>query len=115
MNWYRERNLKTPQTIEYENWIPEENSRSPVVDVLELVNQLRKYQKLAVAKITENQEKRKLWCDRNAVIRKFKVGELVSVLVIPKPHKMGVIWIEPGKVTSVISDTNYTVDYRETK
>ena len=57
--------------------------------------------------------KRKQWSDRNAISRKFKVGDMVLVLATAKPHKMAVNWLGPGVVTGVISDTNYTVDIPE--
>ncbi|MCP8719654.1 MAG: reverse transcriptase domain-containing protein, partial [Asgard group archaeon] len=105
------KNLRTPQTIVYENWLDEESSDPTVVEyVLDLVNRLKKCQELAVDRMKECQTKRKLWYDRNAVTRKFKVGDLVLVLATSKPHKMAVNWIGPGKVTSVISETNYTVE-----
>ncbi|XP_035220599.1 uncharacterized protein LOC118193600 [Stegodyphus dumicola] len=105
------KNLRMPQTIVYENWLEEESSDPTVVEyVLDLINRLKKCQELAVERMKECQSKRKLWYDRNAVTRRFKVGDLVLVLATSKPHKMALNWIESGKVTSVISETNYTVE-----
>ncbi|XP_035205467.1 uncharacterized protein LOC118180492 [Stegodyphus dumicola] len=100
-----------PQTTVYENWLEEESSDPTVVEyVLDLIDRLKKCQELAVERMKECQSKRKLWYDRNAVTRRFKVGDLVLVLATSKPHKMALNWIGPGKVTSVISETNYTVE-----
>ncbi len=68
---------------------------------------------LAVKRMTDCQKKRKVFCYRNAVSRKFKVGNQVLVLATSKPHKMAVDWIGPGKITGVISNTNFTVDLPE--
>ena len=105
------KNLRMPQTIVYENWLEEERSDPAVVEyVLDLVNRLKKCEELAVERMKECQSKRKLWYDRNAVTRRFKARDLVLVLATSKSHKMAVNWIGPGKITSVISETNYTVD-----
>lgn len=65
--------------------------------------------------MAEYQEKRKLWYDRNAVFRKFKVGDQVYVLDTFKRNKMAVNWFGPGSVTDVISQTNYPIYIKEKK
>ncbi|GBN04115.1 hypothetical protein AVEN_232534-1 [Araneus ventricosus] len=64
---------------------------------------------LPVTKMTEVRDKRKVWYDKNAVKREFRVGDLVLVLATSKPNKMAVQWTGPGVIESQISDTNYIV------
>ena len=111
-----EKNLRMPQTNVYENWIEEGEVSQNVVDyILDLNSRLKRCHYLAVKKMTECQKKRNLWYDKNGVSRKFKVGDSVLVLATAKPHKMAVSWLGPGIITSVVSDTNYTVDIPKNK
>ena len=110
------KNLRMPHSIIYDNWLGEEEVNQNVVEyILDLNDRLKKCQDFAVKNMTECQLKRKAWYDKNAVSRKFRVGDSVLVLATAKPHKMAVNWLGPGTVTSVISDTNYTVDLPEKK
>ncbi|GBM54467.1 hypothetical protein AVEN_217154-1 [Araneus ventricosus] len=59
--------------------------------------------------MTEVRDKRKVWYDKNAVKRKFRVGDLVLVLATSKPNKMAVQWTGPGVIESQLSETNYIV------
>ncbi|GBL79280.1 hypothetical protein AVEN_92495-1 [Araneus ventricosus] len=70
---------------------------------------MRRCQDLAVERMTEVQVKRKIWYDKNAVRRKFQVGDQVLVLATSKPNKMAVQWTGPGVIESQLSDTNYIV------
>ena len=81
--------------------------------ILELTNRLKKWQELAAEQMREKQDKRKLWYDKNAVSRVFKVGDQVLVLATSKQNKMAVNWMGPGTVTSKVSETNYLVDLPE--
>ncbi|XP_054719150.1 uncharacterized protein LOC129228494 [Uloborus diversus] len=108
------KNLRTPQTLLYENWmVPEESDPNVVEYILNLTNRLKRCQDLAVEKMSEMQVRRKAWYDKNAVNRQFKVGDQVLVLATNKANKMAVNWIGPGVVTSKISETNYVVDVPE--
>ncbi|GBN84417.1 hypothetical protein AVEN_145251-1 [Araneus ventricosus] len=70
---------------------------------------MRRCQELAVTAMTETRDKRKVWYDKNAVKREFRVGELVLVLATSKPNKMFVQWTGPGVIESKFSETNYIV------
>ncbi|GBL74979.1 hypothetical protein AVEN_243785-1 [Araneus ventricosus] len=59
--------------------------------------------------MTEVRDKRKVRYDKNAVRRKFQVGDLVLVLATSKPNKMAVQWTGPGVIESQLSETNYIV------
>ena len=110
------KNLRMTHTIACENWMEDEEISQNVVDyILELNSRFKLCQDFEVKNMTDCQQKRKLWHDENSVSRKFKVRGLVLVLATMKPHKMAFNWIGPGVVTSVISDTNYTVDIPEKK
>ncbi|GFS50080.1 retrovirus-related Pol polyprotein from transposon 17.6 [Trichonephila clavipes] len=105
------KNLRTPQTLVYEEWMEEGNTSQSVVEyILQLNNRLKRCQDIAITRIKECQLKRKTWYDRDAVERKFVEGDLVMVLVTSKQNKLEVNWIGPGKVLSRISDTNYVID-----
>ncbi|GFS77775.1 endothelin-converting enzyme 1 [Trichonephila clavipes] len=105
------KNLRTPQTLVYEEWMEEGNTSQSVVEyILQLNNRLKRCQDIAITRMKECQLKRKTWYDRDAVERKFVEGDLVMVLVTSKQNKLEVNWIGPGKVLSRISDTNYVID-----
>ncbi|GFW77762.1 retrovirus-related Pol polyprotein from transposon 297 [Trichonephila clavipes] len=105
------KNLRTPQTLVYEEWMEEGNTNQSVVEyILQLNNRLKRCQDIAITRMKECQLKRKTWYDRDVVERKFVEGDLVMVLVTSKQNKLEVNWIGPGKVLSRISDTNYVID-----
>ncbi|GFX16311.1 retrovirus-related Pol polyprotein from transposon 412 [Trichonephila clavipes] len=105
------KNLRTPQTLVYEEWMEEGNTSQSVVEyILQLNNRLKRCQDIAITRMKECQVKRKTWYDRDAVERKFVEGDLVMVLATSKQNKLEVNWIGPGKVLSRISDTNYVID-----
>ncbi|GFU36182.1 retrovirus-related Pol polyprotein from transposon 297 [Trichonephila clavipes] len=105
------KNLRTPQTLVYEEWMEEGNTSQSVVEyILQLNNRLKRCQDIAITRMKECQLKRKTWYDSDAVERKFVEGDLVMVLVTSKQNKLEVNWIGPGKVLSRISDTNYVID-----
>ncbi|GBM12258.1 hypothetical protein AVEN_155263-1 [Araneus ventricosus] len=76
---------------------------------------MRRCQELAITKLTEVRDKRKVWYDNNAVKREFRVGDLVLVLATSKPNKMTVQWTGPGVIESQLSETNYIVRMRGKK
>ncbi|GFW61393.1 retrovirus-related Pol polyprotein from transposon 297 [Trichonephila clavipes] len=105
------KNLRTPQTLVYEEWMEEGNTSQSVVEyILQLNNRLKRCQDIAITRMKECQLKRKTRYDRDVVERKFVEGDLVMVLVTSKQNKLEVNWIGPGKVLSRISDTNYVID-----
>ncbi|GFU48130.1 retrovirus-related Pol polyprotein from transposon 297 [Trichonephila clavipes] len=105
------KNLRTPQTLVYEEWMEVGNTSQSVVEyILQLNNRLKGCQDIAITRMKECQLKRKTWYDRDAVERKFVEGDLVMVLATSKQNKLEVNWIGPGKVLSRISDTNYAID-----
>ncbi|GFW00961.1 hypothetical protein TNCV_1761991 [Trichonephila clavipes] len=105
------KNLRTPQTLVYEEWMEEGNTSQSVVEyILQLNNRLKRCQDTAITRMKECQLKRKTWYDRDVVERKFVEGDLVMVLATSKQNKLEVNWIGPGKVLSRISDTNYVID-----
>ncbi|GFX82080.1 retrovirus-related Pol polyprotein from transposon 17.6 [Trichonephila clavipes] len=84
------KNLRTPQTLVYEEWMEEGNTSQSVVEyILQLNNRLKRCQDIAITRMKECQLKRKTWYDRDVVERKFVEGDLVL---------------------SRISDTNYVID-----
>ncbi|GFU14809.1 retrovirus-related Pol polyprotein from transposon 17.6 [Trichonephila clavipes] len=93
------KNLRTPQTLVYEEWMEEGNTSQSVVEyILQLNNRLKRCQDIAITRMKECQLKRKTWYDRDAVERKFVEGDLVMVLATSKQNKLEVNWIGPGKI-----------------
>ncbi|KAF8773029.1 hypothetical protein HNY73_015724 [Argiope bruennichi] len=93
------RNLRTPEVLLYEHWVkPQETDSSVAEYMFDLINRMKRYQELAVERMTEIQEKRKHWYDKNAVRRKFRVGDQVLIIVTSLPHKMAVRWTGPGLI-----------------
>ncbi|GFX78803.1 retrovirus-related Pol polyprotein from transposon 412 [Trichonephila clavipes] len=108
------KNLRTPQTLVYEEWMEEGNTSQSVVEyILQLNNRLKRCQDIAITRMKECQLKRKTWYDRDAVERKFVEGDLVMVLATSKQNKLEVNWMGQGKVLCRISDTNYVTDLPE--
>ncbi|GFV84213.1 retrovirus-related Pol polyprotein from transposon 17.6 [Trichonephila clavipes] len=104
------KNLRTPQTLVYEEWKEEEDTSQLVVEyILQLNNRLIRCQDIVITRMKECQLKRKTWYDRDAVEQKFVEGDLVMVLATSKQNKLEVNWIRPGKVSGRISDTNYVI------
>ncbi|GFX42987.1 retrovirus-related Pol polyprotein from transposon 297 [Trichonephila clavipes] len=72
------KNLRTPQTLIYEEWMEEGNTSQSVVEyILQLSNRLKRCQDIAITRMKECQLKRKTWYDRDAVERKFVEGYLI--------------------------------------
>ncbi|GFT47301.1 retrovirus-related Pol polyprotein from transposon 412 [Trichonephila clavipes] len=85
------KNLRTPQTLVYEEWMEEGNTSQSVVEyILQLNNRLKRCQDIAITRMKECQLKRKTWYDRDVVERKFVEGDLVMVLVTSKQNKLEV-------------------------
>ncbi|GFU92190.1 retrovirus-related Pol polyprotein from transposon 412 [Trichonephila clavipes] len=83
------KNLRTPQTLVYEEWMEEGNTSQSVVEyILQLNNRLKRCQDIAITRMKECQLKRKTWYDRDVVERKFVEGDLVMVLVTSKQNKL---------------------------
>ncbi|GFW21893.1 retrovirus-related Pol polyprotein from transposon 17.6 [Trichonephila clavipes] len=98
------KNLRTPQTLVYEEWMEEGNTSQSVVEyILQLNNRLKRCQDIAITRMKECQLKRKTWYDRDVVERKFVEGDLVMVLVTSKQNKLEVNWIGPGERPELVS------------
>ncbi|GFS76326.1 retrovirus-related Pol polyprotein from transposon 297 [Trichonephila clavipes] len=71
------KNLRTPQTLVYEEWMEEGNTSQSIVEyILQLNNRLKSCQDIAITRMKECQLKRKTWYDRDTVERKFVEGDL---------------------------------------
>ncbi|GBM38858.1 hypothetical protein AVEN_49727-1 [Araneus ventricosus] len=70
---------------------------------------MRRCQDLAVERMVDAQVKQKAWYDKNAVRRKFQVGDQVLVLATLKPNKLAVQWTRPGVTGSQLFYTIYIV------
>ncbi|GFT41061.1 retrovirus-related Pol polyprotein from transposon 297 [Trichonephila clavipes] len=85
------KNLRTPITLLYENWMGTTEEVTPVVEyVFQLINRLKSCQELAIEKMEETKIKRKAWYDKNAIKREFSEGDLVLVLKMNRPNKLSV-------------------------
>ncbi|GFU75978.1 retrovirus-related Pol polyprotein from transposon 17.6 [Trichonephila clavipes] len=91
------KNLRTPQTLVYEEWMEEGNTSQSVVEyILQLNNRHKRCQDIANTRMKECQLKRKTWYDRDVVERKFVEGDLVMVLVTSKQNKLETRAGKPG-------------------
>ncbi|GFW31001.1 retrovirus-related Pol polyprotein from transposon 297 [Trichonephila clavipes] len=80
------KNLRTPQTLVYEEWMEEGNTSQSVVEyILQLNNRLKRCQDIAITRMKECQLKRKTWYDRDVVERKFVKGSVESPNKDPRP------------------------------
>ncbi|GFV86248.1 retrovirus-related Pol polyprotein from transposon 412 [Trichonephila clavipes] len=85
------KNLRTPITLLYENWMGTTEEVTPVVEyVFQLINRLKSCQELAIEKMEETKIKRKAWYDKNAIKREFSEGDLVLVLKMNLPNKLSI-------------------------
>ncbi|GBM66782.1 hypothetical protein AVEN_74326-1 [Araneus ventricosus] len=83
------KNLRTLEVLLYEHWVkPQEEDSTVTKYVFDLINRMRRCQELAVTTMIEVRDKRKVWYDKNAVKREFRVVDLV--LATSKPNKMAV-------------------------
>ncbi|GBM08951.1 Retrovirus-related Pol polyprotein from transposon 412 [Araneus ventricosus] len=106
------RNLRTPVTLLYEQWINSEDEGNKVVEyIFQLIILLKRCKELALDKMLEMQTKRKVWYDRKAIKRKFSEGDLVLVITTVKPNKLAVEWKGPGKIEEKLSETHYVVNF----
>ncbi|KAF8768490.1 Retrovirus-related Pol polyprotein like [Argiope bruennichi] len=104
------KNLRTPEVLLYEHWVaPKENETAVAKYMYDLINRMRRCQDIAVTRMLETRDKRKLWYDKNAVHRQYKSGDQVLVLAASMPNKLSVQWIGPGEIQSQLSETNYIV------
>ncbi|GFW28724.1 retrovirus-related Pol polyprotein from transposon 412 [Trichonephila clavipes] len=108
------KNLRTPVMLLYEKLTEEEPVESSVVDyVFELINRMKRCQKLAILHMEDAKQKQKLWYDRRTVKRQFQLGELVLVIAPSRPNKLSVQWVGPGEILQQLSETSYVVKFPE--
>ncbi|KFM67615.1 hypothetical protein X975_18474, partial [Stegodyphus mimosarum] len=82
------RNLRTPVTLLYEQWMNHEDERNNVEYVFQLINRLKRYKELATDKMLEIQTKRKAWYNRKAIKKEFSEGDLVLVVSRSKQNRL---------------------------
>ena len=57
----------------------------------------------------QNQDKMKQWYDKDVMIRKFKSGEKVIVLLLIRRHPLQATYCWPFVIESRLNDLNYIV------
>ena len=60
--------------------------------------------------LKQNQAKMKQWYDKDAIIREFKSGEKVIVLLLIHCHPLPAIYVWPYVIESRLNDLNYIVN-----
>ncbi|GFW51736.1 retrovirus-related Pol polyprotein from transposon 412 [Trichonephila clavipes] len=84
------KNQRTPVMLLYEK-LTEEHVESSVLDyVFELINRMKRCQKLAILHMEDAKQKQKLRYDRRTVKRQFQPGELVLVIAPSRSNKLSV-------------------------
>ncbi|GBM95261.1 hypothetical protein AVEN_199261-1 [Araneus ventricosus] len=68
------KNLRTPEVLLNEHRVrPQEEDSTVTEYIFDPINHMRHFQELAVTTMAETRNKRKIWYDKNAVKREFRV------------------------------------------
>ena len=108
------KNLRTPETLIYEQLIGESSSPkdiSVIEYIFNLHQRLAKCQEIAVENAESARAKRKLWYDKHTTKRILKPGDQVLILRPKKLNKLMAKWQGPGIVLKKVSDTNYLINF----
>ncbi|GBL83952.1 Retrovirus-related Pol polyprotein from transposon 17.6 [Araneus ventricosus] len=90
------RNLRTPVTLLYENWLQPEEEQTPVTEyVFTLLNRLKRFQDLAVKEMEKSQQRNKTWYDKRSVKREFQEGDSVLIFSNCRANKLSPRWTGP--------------------
>ncbi|GFT11728.1 retrovirus-related Pol polyprotein from transposon 297 [Trichonephila clavipes] len=121
-----EKNLRTPQTLVYEEWMEEENTSQSVVEyILQLNNRLKRCQDIAITRMKECQLKKenvvRSRCRGTEICGRGSVSRQINILreEIKRLLELGVIEIGQSDYTSPLilvespnKDPRPCVDYR---
>jgi hypothetical protein len=90
-----------------EKWLCE----NTVISILDYVECLKYKFKRACEieqdNLKQNQDKKKQWYDKDVMIRKFKSGEKVIVLLLIRCHPLQATYCWPFVIESRLNDLNY--------
>ncbi|XP_070545582.1 uncharacterized protein [Ptychodera flava] len=109
------RTVRGPMAILSELWTKEIETpevKSTYQYVLDLRERLEETCKLAQTELAKSQVRYKNYYDRRAKPRKFKVGDLVLILLPTNYNKLLMQWQGPYHITEVVGDLDYRIDVR---
>ena len=107
------RNVRRPMAILRELWIDEvedEEVRSTYDYVINLRKRLEHTCELAMKNLQKVQGKQKVYYDRRAKPRSFKVGDKVLLLLPTDSNKLLLQWRGPFKIVEVLNHVDYRVN-----
>src|SRR5215469_1999670 len=107
--------IRGPMQIVKELWtkeVTEDEIRNSYSYVLELRERIEKTLKLATENLGRAQARYKRYYDRRAIERKFKIEDLVLVLLPTSHNKLLMTWIGPCRVVSEKGGNNYGVEIK---
>jgi hypothetical protein len=98
-----------------ENWLCE-NTVISILDCVECFKyKLTRAREIEQANLKQNQVKMKQLYDKDAMIRKFKSGEKVIVLLLIRCHPLHATYCWPFVIESRLHDLNYIVNTPTTR
>ncbi|XP_064465312.1 uncharacterized protein LOC135376767 [Ornithodoros turicata] len=103
------RNLRSPLRMVRELWEDQGVYKTVVEYVLNLLNRMGATQDIVEHQLREAQTRAKKYYDRNARLRRFRVGDRVMILRPCRQNRLQVQREGPVEVVTVLSDTNYAV------
>ena len=93
-----------------------ENTVTSILDCVECFKyQLTRACEIEQANLKQNQDKMKQCYDKDAMIRKFKSGEKVIVLLLIRCHPLQATYCSPFVIESRLNDLNYIVNTPTTR
>ncbi|GBL89899.1 hypothetical protein AVEN_178331-1 [Araneus ventricosus] len=111
-----ERNLRTPVTLLYNNWLQPEKENTQVAEyVSTLLNILKLFQDLAVKEMETSQQRNKAWYDKRVLKREFQEGDLVLIFFNCRAKKLSPRLTGPGTILKKLSEINYVVSVPQRK
>ena len=104
------RTVRGPLKLLKEVWLAEDSSINLLDQVADLCYRLVRARHFAQKNLTASQQKMKIWYDKRAKSRNFKVGEKVLVL-LPIPHQLlQARYFGPYTVIWKVNDVDYIVE-----
>ena len=102
--------MRGPLKILKEKWLCE-NTVISILDYMEcLRHQLTIACEIEQDSLKQSQDKMKQWYDKDAMIRQFKPGEKIIVLLLIPCHPLQANYFWPYVIESRLNDLNYIVN-----
>ncbi|XP_077559082.1 uncharacterized protein LOC144174320 [Haemaphysalis longicornis] len=103
------RALRSPLRMLREMWEGTGENQTVVEYVLQLLDRLNSTREIVNRNMKASQEASKVYYDKNARLRTFRVGDRVMILRPSRKNKLEVHWDGPVEVMQKLSETNYAL------